>query len=367
VARPRHIAVVTAGGDCPGMNAALRAVVRAAVHRHGMRVTGFLDGFAGLLADQSRPLGFDDVSGIVALGGTILGASNRDDPFRVPVDGSGARAYEDRSDAVLATVARHAIEGLVVIGGDGSLTIARRLAAKRIAVVVIPKTIDNDVPGTDVTLGFDSALGIATDALDRLHTTAASHHRVMVVEVMGRQAGWIALEAGLAAGGDVILIPELTFRYDAVAAGILARARRGRRFSIVVIAEGARCPGGSAVVRQVIEDSPEPLRLGGVGVVVAHALEALVPFEVRYVVLGHVQRGGSPTPFDRMLATRFGTVAVTALADGDSSTMVALRGERIERVRLAEIPSEPRQVDPRGERVTAARDIGTVFGDEPLT
>lgn len=369
MAGPRHIGVVTAGGDCPGMNAALRAIVKAAVHRHGMRVTGFLDGFAGLLADQFRPLGFEDVSGIVGLGGTILGASNRDDPFRVPVDRSGAHAYEDRSGAVLATVARHGIDGLVVIGGDGSLTIARRLGAKGIAVVGIPKTIDNDVPGTDVTLGFDSALGIATDALDRLHTTAASHHRVMVVEVMGRQAGWIALEAGLAAGGDVILIPEITFRYEAVAAGILARARRGRRFSIVVIAEGARCPGGGAVVRQVIEDSPEPLRLGGVGVVVAHALEALVPFEVRYVVLGHVQRGGSPTPFDRMLATRFGTAAVAALADCDAGTMVALalRGERIERVRLAAIPSEPRRVDPQGERVTVARDIGTVFGDESPT
>jgi 6-phosphofructokinase 1 len=348
------------------MNAALRAVVRAAVHRHGMRVTGFLDGFAGLLADQPRALGFDEVSGILALGGTILGASNRDDPFRVPVDRSGTRAYEDHSHAVLATVARHGIDGLVVIGGDGSLTIARRLAARGLAVVVIPKTIDNDVPGTDVSLGFDSALGIATDALDRLHTTAASHHRVMVVEVMGRQAGWIALEAGLAAGGDVILIPEIAFRYDAVAAGILARARRGRRFSIVVIAEGARGPDGSAVVRQVIEDSPEPRRLGGVGMVVAHALEARVPFEVRYVVLGHVQRGGSPTPFDRMLATRFGTAAVATLAAGDSGVMVALRGERIERVPLAAIPSEPRRVDPCGERVMAARDIGTIFGDESL-
>jgi len=364
MARPRHIGVVTAGGDCPGMNAALRAVVRAAVHRHCMQVTGFLDGFAGLLANQSRSLGFDDVSGLVSLGGTILGASNRDDPFRVPTEQPGLRAYVDRSDEVLATIARHRIDGLVVIGGDGSLTVARRLEAKGVPVVGIPKTIDNDVPGTDVTLGFDSALGIATDALDRLHTTAASHHRVMVVEVMGRQAGWIALEAGLAAGGDVILIPEITFHYEAVAAAILGRAQRGRRFSIVVIAEGARCPGGGAVVRQVIEDSPEHVRLGGVGAVVAHALEALVPFEVRYVVLGHVQRGGSPTPFDRMLATRFGTTAAAALADGGSDTMVALRGGRIERVRLTEIPSEPRRVDPRGEHVTAARDIGTVFGDE---
>jgi 6-phosphofructokinase 1 len=367
VARARHIGVLTAGGDCPGMNAALRAIVKAAVTRHDMRVTGFLDGFAGLMADRCRPLGFDDVSGIVALGGTMLGTSNRDDPFRVPIERAGVRGYEDRSDAVLATAARHGLEGLVVIGGDGSLTIARRLEARGLPVVGIPKTIDNDVPGTDVTLGFDSALTIATEALDRLHTTAASHHRVMVLEVMGRHAGWIALEAGLAAGGDVVLIPEIPFRYEAIAAGILARGGRGRRFSIVVVAEGARCPGGGEVVRQIVEGSPEPVRLGGVGAVVSHAIEALVPFEVRYVVLGHVQRGGSPTAFDRILAARFGAAAVSALAEGDSGTMVALRGSHVERLRLADVPPEPRRVDPRGERVAAARGIGTVFGDEAST
>ncbi len=272
------------------MNAAIRAVVKAAIHRHDLRVTGFLDGFAGLLADQSRALRFDDVAGIINQGGTLLGASNRDDPFRVPVTGPGERTYEDRSDAVLATLSRHQIDGLVVIGGDGSLGIARRLAAKGIAVIGIPKTIDNDVSGTDVSLGFDSAVGVATEALDRLHTTAASHHRVMVVEVMGRHAGWIALEAGLAAGGDVILIPEIPFRYETIAASILGRAERGRRFSIVVIAEGARCPDGRSVVRRIIQDSPEPVRLGGVGAVVSHALEGMLPFEVRDVVLGHVQR-----------------------------------------------------------------------------
>lgn len=346
------------------MNAALRAVVRAAVHRHGIRVTGFLDGFAGLLADQSRPLGFDDVSGIVALGGTILGASNRDDPFRVPVDRSGERAYEDRSDVVLRTLARHGIDGLLVIGGDGSLTIGRRLESKGVAVIGIPKTIDNDVDGTDVALGFDSALTVATEAVDRLHTTAASHHRVMVLEVMGRNAGWIALEAGLAGGGDVILIPEIPFRYEGVAAGILDRARRGRRFSIVVVAEGVPCPGGGTVVRQIVEDSPDPVRLGGVCVVLAHALEALVPFEVRHVALGHVQRGGSPTPFDRMLATRFGAAAVAALVDGDSGCMVAVKGDRMERVLLADVLARPKRVDPQGEQVTAARAIGTIFGDE---
>lgn len=361
---PRHIGVVTAGGDCPGMNASLRAVVRAAVHRHGMRVTGFLDGFAGLVADLSRPLGFDDVAGILTQGGTILGASNRDDPFRVPVDRPDGRGYEDRSDVVLSTLARHGIDGLLVVGGDGSLTIGRRLESRGVAVVGIPKTIDNDVAGTDVTIGFDSALTVATEAVDRLHTTAASHHRVMVLEVMGRNVGWIALEAGLAGGGDVILIPEIPFRYDAVAAGILHRARRGRRFSIVVVAEGARCPGGGTVVRQIVEDSPDPVRLGGVCVVLSHALEALVPFEIRHVALGHVQRGGSPTPFDRMLATRFGAAAVAALADGDSGCMVALRGDRIERVSMADVLTKPRRVDPQGERVTVARSIGTIFGDE---
>jgi 6-phosphofructokinase 1 len=330
------------------MNAALRAVVRAAAHRHDIRVTGFLDGFAGLLSDRFRELGFDDVSGIVAQGGTMLGASNRDDPFRVPVDRPGEGTYEDRSDVVLRTLARHGIEGL----------------SKGVAVVGIPKTIDNDVGGTDVTLGFDSALTVATEAVDRLHTTAASHHRVMVLEVMGRNAGWIALEAGLAGGGDVILIPEIPFRYEGVAAGILARARRGRRFSIVVVAEGVTCPGRGTVVRQIVGDSPDPVRLGGVGVVLAHALEGLVPFEVRYVVLGHVQRGGSPTPFDRMLATRFGTAAVAALVDGAPASMVALRGDRIERVSLADALSRPKRVDPQGEHMAAARGIGTIFGDE---
>jgi 6-phosphofructokinase 1 len=348
------------------MNAALRAIVKAAEHEHGLRVVGFLDGFAGLLADASRPLGFDDVSGILVQGGTILGASNKDDPFRVPVqEPDGSRSHADRSDDVLATLSRHRLDGLIVIGGDGSLRIADRLGARGVPVVGVPKTIDNDVCGTDVTLGFDSALAIATDAVDRLHTTAASHHRLMVVEVMGRNAGWIALEAGMAGGGDVILIPEIAFAYEAVAAGVHDRVKRGRRFSIVVVAEGARCPGGGTVVRRIVEDSPEPVRLGGVGAVVAHALEALLPYEVRSVVLGHVQRGGPPTPFDRILAARFGVAALEALVDGDAGMMVALRGDRIARVPIAEAVGRTRTVDPRGERVHAARSVGTVFGDEP--
>jgi 6-phosphofructokinase 1 len=359
----RHIGVLTGGGDCPGMNAALRALVKAATHRHGIRVSGFLDGFAGLLDDASRPLGFDDVSGILTQGGTILGASNRHDPFRVPVPGPGGTTYRDRSDAVLATLARREVDALVAIGGDGTLRIARQLGARGVPIVGVPKTIDNDVGGTEVSVGFDSARAIATDAVDRLHSTAASHHRIMVVEVMGRHAGWIALEAGIAGGGDVILIPEIRWSYEAVARDILERTERGRRFSIVVIAEGAPRPDGGMVVREIVADSPEPVRLGGVGPVLAQALGAMLPFEARYVVLGHVQRGGAPTPFDRILAARFGTAAVDAVLDGAWGAMVALRDDRIVRVPIADAVAEPKLVDPEGELVAAARAVKTSFGD----
>ncbi|HET7876340.1 MAG TPA: ATP-dependent 6-phosphofructokinase [Methylomirabilota bacterium] len=361
----RHLGVLTGGGDCPGMNAALRAVVKAATSHRGVRVTGFLDGFAGLTYDQSRPLDFDAVSGILVQGGTILGASNRHDPFRVRVEDKAGAREEDRSDAAMGTLARHGIDALVVIGGDGSLRIADRLADRGVPVVGIPKTIDNDVALTDASVGFDSARAIATEAVDRLHTTAASHHRVMVVEVMGRHAGWIALEAGLAGGGDVILIPEIPFGWDAVVRGIVERTERGRRFSIVVVAEGARCPDGLTVIQGRVEGRPEPVRLGGVGAVVTHELEARLDFEVRYVVLGHVQRGGPPTAFDRVLATRLGAVALDAALAGDFRRMVALRGDRVERVPIAEAVASPRLVDPAGERVQAARDIRTIFGDEP--
>jgi 6-phosphofructokinase len=231
-------------------------------------------------------------------------------------------------------------------------------------VGAVPKTIDNDVAATDASLGFDSARAVATEAVDRLRSTAASHHRVMVVEVMGRHAGWIALEAGMAGGADVILIPEIPWSYEAVAQGIRDRTSRGRRFSIVVVAEGARCPDGGAVVRQVVEGSPEPLRLGGIGAAVAHALETILPLETRYAILGHVQRGGPPTAADRMLAIRFGAAALDAVADGAFGTMVALQGDRIARVRMADAVAKPKLVDPRGERVLAARHVRTSFGDE---
>jgi 6-phosphofructokinase 1 len=364
VTQVRHLGVLTGGGDCPGMNAALRAIVKSAIHRHGMRVTGFLDGFAGVTEDRARPLDFDDVSGILGLGGTILGASNRHDPFRVPLGEGPETTYLDRSDWAVATLRRREIDALIVVGGDGSLRIANRLVAKGVPVVAVPKTIDNDVSETEVSVGFDSARAVATDAVDRLRSTAASHHRIMVVEVMGRHAGWIALEAGIAGGSDAILIPEIPFTYEAIARGIRDRTERGRRFSVVVVAEGARSPEGHEVVRRIVAGSPEPERLGGVASVIAQALEAILPFEARYVILGHVQRGGPPSAADRMLATRFGVGAVASVADGDWGSMVALRGDRIERVRIADAIAKPRLVDPGNERVLAARAARTVFGDE---
>jgi len=343
------------------MNAALRAVVKGAAGRPGLRVTGFLDGFAGVLDDAARPLGFDDVSGILDAGGTILGTSNRHDPFRVPA-GPDAEP-RDRSDAILATLSRREIDALIVVGGDGTLRIADRLHEKGVPVVGVPKTIDNDVAETDLSVGYDSARALATDAVDRLHSTAASHHRIMVVEVMGRHAGWIALDAGLAGGGDVILIPEIAWSFEAVARGIRERTDRGRRFSIVVVAEGAPSPSGRTVVREIVA-APDPVRLGGIGAVVAQGLGAMLPFETRWVVLGHTQRGGAPTAFDRILATRFGVAALEAAVDRAWGSMVALRGDRVERVPIAAAVARPKRVDPAGDRVAAARAVRTIFGDE---
>jgi ATP-dependent phosphofructokinase / diphosphate-dependent phosphofructokinase len=359
----RHVGILTAGGDCPGLNAVIRATVKSAILDHGLRVTGFLDGFAGLLENRSRELGFDDVSNILAQGGTILGASNRDDPFRVPVQGPEGTRHEDHSDRLLRNLEGHGIDALLALGGDGTLSIADGLVRKGAPVIGVPKTIDNDLSETDVTFGFDSARAVATEAVDRLHTTAASHHRIMVIEVMGRNAGWIALDAGIAGGGDVILLPEIPFQYGHVREGILGRTRRGRRFSLVVVAEGARCPDGRTVVQRMVEGSAEPVRLGGIGAVVANELEGSLPFEVRYVVLGHLQRGGTPTPLDRVLGTRFGVAALKAAVDEAWGCMPALRGDRIVRVALRDAVAKLKLVDPEGERVSAARSVGVVFGD----
>jgi ATP-dependent phosphofructokinase / diphosphate-dependent phosphofructokinase len=360
----RRIGVLTGGGDCPGLNAAVRAVVKAACSRHDLEVVGFLDGYAGLVEGRARALSAEDVSGIIAWGGTILGTSNRADPFRyAEVRPDGTMHISDRSAEALGEIERRKLDGLVVIGGDGSMSIAHRLSALGVPVVGLPKTIDNDLEATDVTFGFDSALSVATDAVDRLRSTAESHHRIMVLEVMGRNAGWIALRTGIAGGGDAILIPEIPYDPAKICDAVRQRVAGGKRFSIVVVAEGAKPVGGDVVVERIVAGSPDPVRLGGVGAVVAHHLEESTGHESRVTVLGHLQRGGTPTGFDRWLATRFGVVAVGLLAEGQTGRMVCLRGQNIESVEIAQAIDRLRRVDPHGEEVEVARAAGSAFGD----
>lgn len=354
----QRIGLITGGGDCPGLNAAIRAVVRTAIDQHSWEVVGFLDGYEGLVEDRWTPLTYDRVAGIIGRGGTILGTSNRADPFHYDLPGSkkGSRVKD-----LLHTIHRHRLDALIVIGGDGTLTSASKLHKLGIRVVGIPKTIDNDLKGTDVTIGFDSALTIATESIDRLHSTAEAHHRVMVVEVMGRYAGWIALRSGMAAGGDVILIPEIPYDPQCINNAIENRLKRGKRFSIVVAAEGAHPKNGKMVVDRLDKHSPDPVRLGGIGKLVAKQL-ADAGFESRVTVLGHLQRGGGPTALDRWIATQFGVTAVTALAEGKSGAMVAVRHGEVVTIQLASAIQKLHRVDPKGPEVRAAIAVGTSFG-----
>jgi 6-phosphofructokinase 1 len=359
----RRIGILTGGGDCPGLNGVLRAVVKTCRFEYGIDVVGIEDGYGGLINDRMRPLTSDDVSGILARGGTILGSSNKDNPFRVPVSEGGEVAFKDLSDQAIKNAQRHGVELLIVVGGDGSLNIAYELSKKGLPIVGVPKTIDNDLDATDVTFGFDTALSTATDAADKLHTTADSHHRLMVLELMGRYAGWIALEAGMAGGGDVILIPEIPFDMEKVAQAIRERGYRGRNFAVVVVAEGAAPQGGEMMVDRRIIDSTDAVRLGGIGRWVAEELERRLEWEARTTVLGHLQRGGTPTAFDRLLATRFGVEAVRLAATGQHGRMVSLHGTTIDSVTLEEAVVRLRRVDPQSQIVQAARAVGTSFGD----
>ncbi|MDD3824570.1 MAG: ATP-dependent 6-phosphofructokinase [Anaerolineae bacterium] len=359
----RRIGVLTGGGDCPGLNAVIRAVVKTAVGHFGWQVVGIEDGFEGLiLPGKTRELTFADVRGILPLGGTILGTTNRANPFDYPVTGEDGRvAGRDMSSQVMAHAEALGLDGLVVIGGDGSLHIAQKLYEMGLPLVGVPKTIDNDVGGTDLTFGFDTALDVATQAIDRLHTTAESHHRIMLVEVMGRNAGWLALQAGLAGGADAILLPEIPFDVANVDAKVEAREMAGSKFSIVVVAEGARPVGGEQVYQEVGE-AAAARRLGGVSYAVAEQLSALTEREIRVTVLGHLQRGGSPTSFDRILATRFGAAAVDLLARGRTGHMVSLRGEEIVDVPIAEAIARLKTVPLDGDLVRTARCMGISLG-----
>jgi 6-phosphofructokinase 1 len=358
----RRIGVLTGGGDCPGLNAVLRALVKTAVGRYGWEVIGIEDGFEGLL-DPARVqrLTFETVRGILPRGGTILGTTNRCNPFDFQWRADGAVRHADRSGEILAQIAALGLDALVVIGGDGTLAIAERLYRLGVRVIGVPKTIDNDLAETDVTFGYQTAMATATEAIDRLHTTTESHHRVMVVEVMGRHAGWIALESGLAGGADVILIPEIPFDLDCVIAHLAVRHRNRRSFSIVVVAEGAAAQGAQPSFL-ASRDPTSPRRLGGIAAWVAGEIEQRLGVEAREVVLGHLQRGGSPIPFDRILGTRFGAAAARLIAAGSFGQMVALHTPDIIAVPLATAVGTPKRVPPDGELVRTARDIGIGLG-----
>jgi phosphofructokinase-like protein len=358
-----RIGILTGGGDCPGLNAVIRAVAKMALTHLDVEVIGFLDGFEGLVDNRFIRLDRDEVSGILTRGGTILGTSNRSDPFNYPMLENNENVYRDRSDQAAHTFRQHGLDALVSIGGDGTMAVTQKMAEKwEIPVVGVPKTIDNDLMYTDQTFGFDSAMTTATEAIDKIHTTAQSHHRVMVVEVMGRYAGWLALCSGLAGGGDIILIPEIPYRMDAICEAVKQRNYEGKNFSIVVVGEGAKPEGGQMVVKKRVEGSPEAIRLGGIGHVVADEVEELAGIETRVTVLGHLLRGGIPTPADRLLATRFGVEAMRLLVDGEFGRMAALHGHQITSVPLNEVVGQPRKVPPESELLDAARAVGTCLG-----
>ena len=352
--------MLTGGGDAPGLNAVIRAVVKSAANA-GIECRGIEDSFDGLIdSTRSRVLTPRDVTGILRVGGTILGTTNRGNPFAYPVN--GASGPVDYSAKCIESVHALGLDALIVIGGDGTLAIAHEFHTRGVPVVGIPKTIDNDIVETSMTFGFDSAVAFATEAIDRLHTTAEAHHRVMVVEVMGRYAGWIALYAGLAGGADVVLIPEIPFDLGKVAERILERERWGARFSIVVAAEGAFPAGGSRTVMQEATGGRLE-RLGGVSEQIAQDLEQLTGKEARFVVLGHLQRGGSPSSYDRMLATRFGSFAVELLQRREYGVMTALHAPEIVAVPLDLVVGRTRLVPQTSDVVRAARSVGISFGD----
>ena len=359
----KRLGVLTGGGDAPGLNAVIRAVVKTAVREYQMSVVGFENGFGGLIKNQARELNENNVAGILPRGGTILGTTNRDNPFRYPVLKGNEKTFADVSDRVFENISIHGIDALIVIGGDGSLAIGKEFYDKGLNVVGVPKTIDNDLSATDQTFGFDTALTTATEAIDKLHTTAESHHRVMILEVMGRYAGWIAITAGLAGGADVILIPEIPYNMDIILNKLHARTQENKKFSIIVVAEGAAPSGGDMVVSKHIEDSSDPLRLGGIGNVIAQKVELETGRESRVTVLGHLQRGGSPTAFDRILATRYGVAAVNLAAQGMFGNMVCLRGPNIEHVSLEEAIGVLHKVPVDGELVKVAKQLGICLGD----
>ncbi|WP_404300087.1 6-phosphofructokinase [Alicycliphilus denitrificans] len=349
-----RVGVLTGGGDCPGLNAVIRAVTKSLIHHGHCEVLGIADGFEGLMGDAPRtqPLAWDQVSGILHMGGTILGTSNSANPLR--------------DEATLAQVGRNVqalgLDVVVAIGGDGTMSLAHGLRQIGLACVGVPKTIDNDIALCERSFGFDTAVATVTEALHRIESTGNSHHRVMIVETMGRHAGWLALEAGIAGAADIILLPEIDYDLEAIARRCREREQR-QRYTIICMGEGAKARGASLTVRERVAGSPDPVRLGGVAHVLRQQLQPHLKSEVRATVLGHVQRGGDPTPFDRVLATRFGHHAAQLVIEGRLDRMVTLRQGRIGSVEIAQVANTQRTVAPDDELIAMARDIGVCFGD----
>ena len=359
----KRIGILTGGGDAPGLNAVIRAAVKTAIYEYGCEVLGIRDGYDGFIDDGGIvPLGIEDVRGLLPRGGTILGAANRGNPFGRKVIRDGKEVTIDVSGELIKSIKRLHLDALLVLGGDGTMHSAHELFLKGAPIIGVPKTIDNDIGGTEVTFGFDTAVTTATEAIDKLHTTAEAHHRVMVLEVMGRDAGFIALHAGVSGGSDVILIPEIPFRYESMIKKVQERVDRGMLFSIIVVSEGAKPVAGEQVFSRSGDEIYVP-RLGGIGHKVGEYIEQQ-GFETRVTVLGHVQRGGTPTPFDRWLATRYGAAAVRLAAEGKFDRMVSLHAGNIVDVSLAEAIAVPKRVDITHDAVITARGMGISFGDE---
>jgi phosphofructokinase-like protein len=353
----KRIGILTGGGDCPGLNPAIRAVAKTALFCHKAEVIGLFDGYEGLIKNRTKKLIWEDVSGILTQGGTILGTSNRANPFAY------GEKKKDLSKQALKNFRNLRLDALVCIGGDGTLHIAHELTQMGLPIVGIPKTIDIDVEATDFTIGFDSAVAVATESIDNIHSTAESHHRVMIVEVMGRYTGWLALYAGVAGGGDVILIPELSFDIKKVCRELIRRSRIGKRFSIVVVAEWVRLADLKLVVKRKVKSSTDPIRLGGVSYRIAEQIENLTGLEARVIILGHLQRGGKPTDFDRILATQFGKKAVDLVMKGKFGYMASLQGGEITSVPIQSGIARQKKVTPDLPLIEAAKAVGTCFGD----
>jgi 6-phosphofructokinase 1 len=357
MAKRLRVGVLTGGGDCPGLNAVIRAVVKSLILQHNAEVIGFEDGYQGLIEERMRSLDYHDVSGILTLGGTILGTSNKANPFSYH-----RRGDADVSSRVIKFVQALGLDAIVVIGGDGTMSISNRLQQLGVNIVAVPKTIDNDLVATERTFGFDSAVAVATEAIDRLHTTAQSHNRVMIIETMGRYAGWIALYAGVAGGADVILIPEFEYEIDEIVRVCKERENGGQKFTIIAVAEGSRPRGGSIVIQDLVAGSTDPIRLGGISKVLQTQLEAHLRSEIRTTILGHTQRGGTPTPFDRNLATAFGAYAAALVSEGQYGKMVALQGNRLTSVLISDVADKVRTVPPDAAMILTALAVGTSFG-----